>query len=327
MSLTGYALALKIVLPIVLGFVMCAILTKILIPQLIKLKVSNTEREELTAHHGKAGTPSMGGIAIILSVVAVTLIFIVVDKSSIPIMLVMVGFGVIGFLDDILKTVKKNSDGLIAWQKFLLQIVVTALFFIYVWRTGVSLGIILPFTTSVLYMGWLAIPLLFILMIGTVNGVNFTDGVDGLVSSVTIVVALFFMIVSLNTGGEHVAVIGAVIGALMGFLVFNLHPAKIFMGDTGSLALGGFVAAYCYLHQMPVIMVIVGLIYWIEVLSVMIQVGYFKMTGGKRVFRMAPIHHHFELGGWSETKVVGMFTIFTFLMCAFGFIAIGGYIL
>ena len=155
----------------------------------------------------------------------------------------------------------------------------------------------------------------FVIIIGTVNGVNFTDGLDGLAASVTAVTAAFFCYVSLVTGGGIEPVCAAVCGVLMGFLLFNVHPAKVFMGDTGSLALGGFVAGAAYVLQMPVFIAIVGLIYLVEVLSVIIQVTYFKKTGGKRIFRMAPIHHHFELGGWSETRIVAVFTIITVLLC------------
>ena len=160
------------------------------------------------------------------------------------------------------------------------------------------------------------------MIIGTVNGVNFTDGLDGLASSVTSAVAVFFCLASMTLTGQIEPICAAMFGALLGFLLFNVHPAKVFMGDTGSLALGGFVAGAAYSLQMPVYIVIVGLIYLVEVLSVMIQVTYFKKTGGKRIFRMAPIHHHFELGGWSETRVVAVFTIITILLCLTAFIRI-----
>ena len=171
-------------------------------------------------------------------------------------------------------------------------------------------------------IGWLSIPLLFVVVIGTVNGVNFTDGLDGLASSVTVLVATFFTVVAVGTRSGIEPVTCAVVGALLGFLLFNVYPASVFMGDTGSLALGGFVASTAYMLQMPLFIVIVGLIYLIEVLSVMIQVTYFKKTGGKRIFKMAPIHHHFELCGWSETRVVAVFAVATAILCLIGLMAL-----
>ena len=166
-----------------------------------------------------------------------------------------------------------------------------------------------------LNLGILAVPVLFIAVIGTVNGVNFTDGLDGLASSVTIIVATFFSVVAIGTNSGIEPITCAVVGALMGFLLFNVYPAKIFMGDTGSLALGGFVAGTAYMLQMPLFILIVGLVYVVEVLSVIIQVTYFKATHGKRFFKMAPIHHHFELCGWSETRVVAVFSVITAILC------------
>ena len=182
---------------------------------------------------------------------------------------------------------------------------------------------LIPFWSGhYLNIGWLAVPLLFIAVIGTVNGVNFTDGLDGLASSVTILVAVFFTVVSvgMNSGIEPITC--AVVGGLMGFLLFNVFPASVFMGDTGSLALGGFVAGTAYMLQMPLFILIVGLIYLIEVISVIMQVTYFKMTHGKRIFKMAPIHHHFELCGWSETRVVAVFSIVTAILCLIGLLAL-----
>jgi len=167
-----------------------------------------------------------------------------------------------------------------------------------------------------------AVPLLFVAVIGTVNGVNFTDGLDGLASSVTVMVATFFTVVAVGTQSGIEPITCAVVGALMGFLLFNVFPAKVFMGDTGSLALGGFVAGTAYMLQMPLFLILVGLIYLFEVASVMIQVTYFKKTGGKRFFKMAPIHHHFELCGWSETRVVAVFSIITAILCMIGLLAL-----
>ena len=211
----------------------------------------------------------------------------------------------------------KRSDGLFPKQKMALQIVVTAVFAFYMIRfTDVSLAMLIPFTGGMYWnIGWLAIPVMFIAVIGTVNGVNFTDGLDGLASSVTVLVATFFTVVAIGTRSGIEPITCAVVGALMGFLLFNVYPASVFMGDTGSLALGGFVASTAYMLQMPIFIIIVGMIYLVEVLSVMIQVTYFKKTGGKRIFKMAPIHHHFELCGWSETRVVAVFAIITAILC------------
>ena len=185
------------------------------------------------------------------------------------------------------------------------------------------MSMLIPFSGGrYLELGWLSLPVLFLAVIGTVNGVNFTDGLDGLASSVTILVATFFSVVAVGNACGIAPVTCAVVGALLGFLLFNVYPASVFMGDTGSLALGGFVAATAYMLQMPIFILIVGLIYWIEILSVMIQVVYFKKTGGKRFFRMAPIHHHFELGGWSETRVVAVFSIVTAILCLIAFIGL-----
>ena len=211
----------------------------------------------------------------------------------------------------------KRSDGLFPMQKMALQIVVTAIFAFYVVKIAkVPMTMLIPFTDGkYLDLGIFAIPVLFFAVLGTVNGTNFTDGLDGLASSVTVLVATFFTVVAVGTKSGVEPITCAVVGALMGFLLFNVYPASVFMGDTGSLALGGFVAGTAYMLQMPLFIIIVGLIYLVEVLSVMIQVTYFKKTGGKRFFKMAPIHHHFELCGWSETRVVAVFSIITAVLC------------
>ena len=314
----------KIFIPILLSFAITAVLGPILIPFLRKLKVGQTEREELESHQVKTGTPTMGGIMILIAVSVTSVIFLRDYPRIIPILFLTVGFGIIGFLDDYLKVVLRRPDGLLAWQKMLLQIVVTSIFAYYLLHyTDVSLAMLIPFSGGkYLDLGWLAVPFLYIVVIGTVNGVNFTDGLDGLASSVTVLVAVFFTVVAvgMNSGIEPITC--AVVGALMGFLLFNVYPASVFMGDTGSLALGGFAAATAYMLQMPLFIVIVGLIYLVEVLSVILQVGYFKLTHGKRIFKMAPIHHHFELCGWSETRVVAVFSIITALLCMMGLVAI-----
>lgn len=314
----------QVVIPVIIAFVISAALAPVVIPFLRKLKVGQTERKELESHQKKMGTPTMGGIIILAAVIVTSLIYIKDYPKIVPILFLTVGFGIIGFLDDYLKVVLRRSDGLLAWQKIILQIVVTAVFAVYMIKvSGVSLEMLIPFSGGkYLDLGWVAVPLLFFAVIGTVNGVNFTDGLDGLASSVTVMVATFFSVVAVGTQSGIEPITCAVVGALLGFLLFNVYPASIFMGDTGSLALGGFVAGTAYMLQMPLFILIVGFIYLIEVLSVIIQVTYFKKTGGKRIFRMAPIHHHFELGGWSETKVVAVFSITTAILCMIALLAL-----
>lgn len=313
-----------VVIPVMIAFAISAVLGPIVIPFLRRLKVGQTERAELESHLKKNGTPTMGGLMILASIIITSLIYVKDYPKIIPILFMTVGFGVIGFFDDYLKVVLRRSDGLLPWQKMLGQLVVTTVFAVYmVLYSGVSLTMLIPFSGGLyLNLGWLAIPLMYVAVIGTVNGVNFTDGVDGLASSVTVIVATFFSIVAIGTNAGIEPITCAVVGALLGFLLFNVHPASVFMGDTGSLALGGFVISTAYMMQMPLFIIIVGLIYLVEVLSVMIQVTYFKKTGGKRIFRMAPIHHHFELGGWSETRVVTVFSIVTALLCMLALLAL-----
>ena len=280
--------------------------------------MGQTEREEgVQSHLKKAGTPTMGGVIILGSILLTSLLYVKDYPKIIPVLFLTLGFGLIGFLDDYLKVVMKRSDGLFPMQKMALQIVVTAIFAFYIVKVAhIPLTLLIPFSGGkYLDIGWLAIPLLFVAVIGTVNGTNFTDGLDGLASSVTVLVATFFSVVAIGKQSGIEPVTCAVVGALMGFLLFNVYPASVFMGDTGSLALGGFVSAVAYMLQMPLFILIVGLIYLVEVDSVIIQVTYFKKTGGKRIFKMAPIHHHFELCGWSETRVVAVFSIVTAILC------------
>ena len=307
-----------ILMSVLISFAISVVLGPVVIPFLKRLKVGQTVRDEgPESHLKKNGTPTMGGILILFSVVVTSLFFVKDYPKIIPILFLTMGFGLIGFLDDYIKVVLKRSMGLHAWQKFSLQIVVTGIFTYYLLNyTDVSLAMKVPFMDGVyLDFGWFNIPLLFFIVIGTVNGTNFTDGLDGLASSVTVLVATFFTVVAIGTNSGIEPITCAVVGALLGFLLFNVHPASVFMGDTGSLALGGFVAATAYVMQMPLFIVIVGFIYMIEVISVIMQVTYFRATGGKRIFKMAPIHHHFELCGWSETRVVAVFSIVTALLC------------
>ena len=306
------------VLPVIISFVISAALGPVVIPFLRRLKASQTERAEgVQSHLAKAGTPTMGGVIFLLATTVTSLLYVGKYPKIIPILFLTLGFGLIGFLDDYLKVVLKRSDGLYPKQKMAGQILVTAVFAFYLIKfTDVELTLLIPFTNGYcLNIGWLAIPQMFVAIIGTVNGVNFTDGLDGLASSVTVMVATFFTVVAIGTNSGIEPITCAVVGSLMGFLLFNVYPAKVFMGDTGSLALGGFVAGTAYMLQMPLFIIIVGLVYLVEVASVMIQVTYFKKTGGKRFFKMAPIHHHFELCGWSETRIVAVFSIVTAILC------------
>ncbi len=239
-----------------------------------------------------------------------------------------VGFGIIGFLDDYIKIIMKRSEGLNPIQKLIGQFVITGIFAWYLLHSGeVGIDMLIPFTGGFengkfLSLGILFVPALFFITLGTDNGVNFTDGLDGLCTSVTILVATFLTIVAIGENMGISPITGAVVGSLLGFLLFNVYPAKVFMGDTGSLALGGFVASAAYMMRLPLFIPIIGLIYLVEVLSVIIQVTYFKKTGGKRIFKMAPIHHHFELCGWSETRVVAVFSIVTALLCMIAYLGL-----
>ena len=303
------------VIPVLIACVLSVAAGPVVIPVLRRLKMDQTEREDgVKSHLKKAGTPTMGGVMILFAIAVTSLIYVREYPKVIPVLFVTIGFGLVGFLDDYLKVVLHRSDGLMPMQKMALQIVITAIFAFYIVKVAkIPLTMLIPFSGGkYLNIGWFAIPVLFIAVIGTVNGVNFTDGLDGLASSVTVLVATFFTVVAIGTKSGIEPITCAVVG----------YPASVFMGDTGSLALGGFVASTAYMLQMPLFIIIVGLIYLVEVLSVMIQVTYFKKTGGKRFFKMAPIHHHFELCGWSETRVVAVFSIVTATLCLVALLAL-----
>ena len=306
-----------------LSFILTTAIAPIFIPFLLKLKVGQTVRDDgPESHLKKNGTPTMGGIIILIGFIGGSVIFCSRYSNTIPIMLMTIGFGLIGFIDDYIKVVLKRSMGLRAWQKLLLQIIVTAIFAVYLTKvSGVNLLLRVPFTNGyMLDLSWFSYVILFIAVLGTVNGANLTDGVDGLASSVTIVIAIYFAIIAVleNMGLEPTSL--ALIGSLLGFLVFNCYPAKVFMGDTGSLALGGYVIATAYMLNMPLYVIIVAVIYLVENISVMLQVSYFKITKGKRLFKMAPIRHHFEKSGWAETKVVTVFTIVSIFAAVIGYL-------
>jgi phospho-N-acetylmuramoyl-pentapeptide-transferase len=313
-------------LQILPGFLISLAIALLIGPSWIKfmarVKAGQTIRSEgPESHLKKMGTPMMGGFIFLIPTTIVSLFYVRSFPKVIPVLILMWGFAAVGFIDDYIKVVLKRSMGLKAWQKMGLQIIVCAAFyFVASSFTELDLTLKVPFANGMrLELGAFAIPAMFFIAIATVNGTNFTDGVDGLSSSVTSVVAGFFAIASLMLKGGVEPMAAAFLGGLLGYLVYNLYPAKIFMGDTGSLALGGFVAGCAYMMELPLFIPIVGIIYFVEVLSVIIQVSYFKITKGKRIFRMAPIHHHFEKGGWSETRVVGVFTIVTVVACVIGF--------
>lgn len=306
------------ILAVMSAFGISVLCGPVLIPFLRRLKCGQTVREEgPAAHLKKSGTPTMGGILILFSVLAAAAVFMKDYPRIAPILFLTVGFGLVGLLDDFIKVVCRRSMGLTPWQKLFGQLAVTGIFAWYLTRyTDVSLAMKVPFFHGrYLDFGIWNIPILFFIVLGTVNGANFTDGLDGLAGSVTLMIAVFFSVVAIGTSSGIEPVTCAVAGALLGFLLFNVHPAKVFMGDTGSLALGGFVAGCAYMLQMPLYIAIVGIIYLAEVASVMLQVTYYRISGGKRIFRMAPLHHHFELCGWSETRVTALFTVITALMC------------
>lgn len=314
-----------IILSIIVSFIISVILCPIIIPFLKRLKFGQFVREEGPKEHlKKSGTPTMGGLIILSSIVCTSFIFVFDYPNIIPILFLTLGFGLIGFFDDYIKVVMKRSMGLRAWQKMLFQIIVTSVFAYYIMNyTNIGTNMLIPFSDGkYIDLGWLFVPMLFVVVLGTVNGANFTDGLDGLASGVTVMMAVFFTVIAIVYKSGIEPITGAVVGSLLGFSLFNVYPARVFMGDTGSLALGGFVAATAYMLQMPLFICIVGFIYLLEVLSVIIQVLYFKATGGKRIFKMAPIHHHFELCGWSETRVVTVFTTITAILCLVAYTAI-----
>ena len=308
---------------LLMGFAFSMVLGPIFIPMLHKLKFGqNIRTDGPKSHLKKSGTPTMGGLIFFISV-SVTMLIIgykPTDEGMI-VLYSLIAFGIIGFLDDILKIIHRDNLGLRAYQKMML-LLLFSIALAYYGYTNIGTDIIIPFMNSKLNLGIFYIPLVVVYYAATTNAVNLTDGIDGLASSVTVIVLTFFAIVGFKTGHYQVGVFSiALAGALLGFLRYNAFPAKIFMGDTGSLALGGAIATIALILKMPLFIIIVGGIYVVETLSVIIQVTSFKTTG-KRVFKMAPIHHHFEQCGWSEVKLVTVFSIITLILCIIGFIAL-----
>jgi len=310
---------------LLIGFIAAALLGPLFIPVLIKLKFGQSIREIGPKwHEKKSGTPTMGGIIFMVALaVSALVLYKYMDLKSWLVLFCAFGFGIVGFLDDFIKVVLKRNLGLKAWQKLALQLVVSVAFIFWGMDNGIlSTKIAIPFTSFVWDMGWFYIPFAIFVLLAVVNGVNLTDGIDGLATCVTIVVMLFFAVIISAMNVVSVSLVCyALVGALLGFLIYNKNPAKVFMGDTGSLMLGGMVGALSLIAGNPLILILVGIIYFIETLSVIMQVTSFKLTG-KRIFKMSPIHHHFEMCGWNEKKIDLVFTLVTVAFCVlayFGF--------
>ena len=315
---------------LLVSFGVAVVLGLIILPILKKLKISQEERSEgPKSHLSKKGTPTMGGIisivAIILLTVATGLLYakngeIEVVKRLIPLLFAAVGFGIVGFIDDFKKMVLKNTEGLKPSYKMLGLLIIAVCFVIYILNVlNIGSDIYIPIIkTYVNIPVWIYIPFAILVMLATTNAVNLTDGIDGLATSVTTIIIACLSVIGVIFNVREVIIFGSIVcGCNLAFLLFNLHPAKVFMGDTGSLMLGGVIAGMALMLKMPLLLILIALIPVIETLSVMIQVTYFKKTG-KRVFKMTPIHHHFELSGWSENKVVTVFSLITLVLCIVG---------
>lgn len=315
---------------LLVSFAISVILGLITIPILRKLKVGQIERDDGPASHlKKQGTPTMGGIIIIITMTIVTIgtsIYLYVTKQTelaqklIPILLLTIGFGAIGFIDDFKKLVLKNTDGLKPSYKMLGLLIISVAFVLYLIE-GLKLGtdtyipIIKTYITLPMYI---YVPSAICVILATTNAVNLTDGIDGLSSSISTIIITCLTVIGMLEGITEISIFGSiVIGGVLGFLMFNLHPAKVFMGDTGSLLLGGVISGMALYLKMPLILLVIALIPVLETLSVIMQVAYFKKTG-KRIFKMAPLHHHFELSGWKENKVVIVFGLVTLALCIVG---------
>ena len=322
----------RILITALVGCVLSGGLGYLLLPVLHALKAGQSIREiGPTWHNKKAGTPMMGGLMFVLAAVICLLCNIpfVTDYSVYFVLLLSLSFGAVGFVDDFTKLKKKQNEGLTSSQKLMLQLAVSALFLYIMYRNGsLSCALYIPFVD----VSFQVHPLVYIffamfVMLGCDNAVNLTDGVDGLCGSVTIPVMIFFTAAAVAMGKLDLALLPASLtGALVAYLFYNWHPAKVFMGDTGSLFLGGAVCALAFALDMPLVLILVGFIYICETMSVILQVGYFKMTHGKRLFKMSPIHHHFEMCGWKEVKIVLVFTAITAVMCLLAWFGIQGMI-
>jgi len=316
---------IDIVRNLFMSFIITLILGPIIIPLLRKLKIGQNVRDDgPQTHLKKSGTPTMGGIMILIALVITITTSGVLNRDMYVLLLSTFGFGLIGFIDDYIKVVKRRSLGLRAYQKLIGQIILAIILAVYQSSTSVlGTKLIVPFLKDqYLDLGPLYIPFIAFVVVATVNSVNLTDGLDGLASGVTLIILSFFGLVALNFGMEIISIFSTTLaGACLGFLIHNAYPAKVFMGDTGSMALGGAVSAIAILLNLPLIIPIVGGIYFVEALSVIIQVTSYKLTG-KRVFLMSPLHHHFEQKGWKETKVVAVFWIVTVILCLIGIVSV-----
>ncbi|MBM7701771.1 phospho-N-acetylmuramoyl-pentapeptide-transferase [Metabacillus iocasae] len=301
-----------ILFTIALGFLISVILSPIFIPFLRRLKFGQSIRDEgPKSHQKKSGTPTMGGVMILLSIIVTTLImtnqYLEPTVETYLLLLVTVGFGLLGFLDDFIKVVLKRNLGLTSKQKFLGQVIIAIIFYFISRQAELSTVVTIPMVNYSIDLGWFYVIFLIIWLVGFSNAVNLTDGLDGLVSGTSAIAFGAFAVLAWNASQFEVAIFSvAVVGSVLGFLVFNSHPAKVFMGDTGSLALGGAIATVAILMKLEFLLIIIGGVFVIETLSVIIQVASFKTTG-KRVFKMSPLHHHYELSGWSEWRVVVTF--------------------
>lgn len=322
---------LRIVISYLIGFVVAALAGRILIPVLRSMKAGQSIKEiGPTWHMSKQGTPTMGGlmfiIAAIVAVAAVSWPDFAAGRFGGGFVLVFaLVFGVIGYIDDYFKVKKHENTGLTAPQKFLLQLAAAILFTVLMRNFGyLTPDLYIPFFNVTLSVPWpLYMAFAAFVMVGCVNAVNITDGIDGLASGVTMPVMLFFTAVACWWSRYELGIFSAaLLGGLAGFLIYNFHPAKVFMGDTGSLFLGGAVCGLAFALDIPLVLILVGIIYIAETLSDIIQVGYFKLSHGKRIFRMAPLHHHLEMGGWSEVKLFCVFTGITLVMCVLAFVGV-----
>lgn len=313
-----------IIYAILLSFLISSLIGLLIIPILKKLKLGQNIRDTAPeTHKKKSGTPTFGGIIFISSSLITMLFFI--KNYNLEVKLVaysLLAFGLIGLIDDSLKKIHKKNEGLTSIQKMILLTIVSIIFAFYGYSNS-SIGTLIqiPFTKKLYNLHALYIPFIIFYYISTTNAVNLTDGLDGLATSVTLLVMTFFSLISFGMGHHSLAVFcGCIAGSLLGFLKFNSYPAKIIMGDTGSLALGGVIATVAMILKNPLIIVLVGGIYTLEALSVVLQVTSFKLTG-RRIFKMAPIHHSFELSGWHESKIVSVFSITTVILCLIAFLS------